>query len=403
MKFLTPIILKVFGAIISFFVTYIIARDFTIETAGEYFFLLSLIMILSTALQFGAPKVILKEVSRNSVLKIAGYNQWLLNKAIKNVFKAAASVLILMFILNFLYEIKLVYFLVGICSLLSAVTIICSASLQGNDKLNLSIILSSIIFPTIFCSFISLVYIETSLDLIIYYLATSLITALIGLKFTFLGSSDGKYNIDFFSESLPFYLIALCQISSQYMGTIILGISAAPEDVSLYHTSLRVITIISFFLVAANGIFARQYAKLFTLNDMETLQTLVIKVTRLLSLTCIPLIVVICLFSKDIMLIFGTEYSKGSTLLIILCLGQLVNCLTGSVGYLLSMTGHSNVLKNNVVKVTFLYLVLSVLFVPYFGVLAAALLTTFSTVVVNLLNWHCVVKYLKINTIKKVK
>ena len=47
------------------------------------------------------------------------------------------------------------------------------------------------------------------------------------------------------------------------------------------------------------------------------------------------------------MSLFGPEFRAGGPVLTILAAGQYVNVLTGSVGYLLMMTGNERLVRNN--------------------------------------------------------
>jgi O-antigen/teichoic acid export membrane protein len=86
------------------------------------------------------------------------------------------------------------------------------------------------------------------------------------------------------------------------------------------------------------------------------------------------------------MTIFGNEYVPiGSTVLIILSFGQLVNCLTGGVGYTLTMTGKQNIELGNSLALVVASVLLNLVLIPKYGALGAAFASSSSTLVINML------------------
>ncbi|MEA3643989.1 MAG: polysaccharide biosynthesis C-terminal domain-containing protein [Lamprobacter sp.] len=69
----------------------------------------------------------------------------------------------------------------------------------------------------------------------------------------------------------------------------------------------------------------------------------------------------------------------------ILALEQLVNVATGSVGYLLSMTGHERLLRNNVLAAAVVALDGALVLIPAFGLIGTAVATATGIAIQNLL------------------
>jgi O-antigen/teichoic acid export membrane protein len=76
--------------------------------------------------------------------------------------------------------------------------------------------------------------------------------------------------------------------------------------------------------------------------------------------------------------LFGPEFVAGSTVLMVLALGQLINVITGSVGFLLSMTGHERDLLKSTVIAAILMLILCAWLIPAYGMMGAAIAQTVS-------------------------
>jgi O-antigen/teichoic acid export membrane protein len=92
----------------------------------------------------------------------------------------------------------------------------------------------------------------------------------------------------------------------------------------------------------------------------------------------------IIIFSRPIMSIFGREFEAGWAILTIGTLGQLVNCGTGSVGFLLLMSGNQRRLIKIQAVMALVMVGLNMLFIPRWGILGAALAAAVCCVVSNI-------------------
>ena len=72
---------------------------------------------------------------------------------------------------------------------------------------------------------------------------------------------------------------------------------------------------------------------------------------------------------------FGEGYERGSLLLLIMSLGQFVNVATGSVGYLLTMSGHEKDFRRVTLFAGPLTVILSYLLIIQYDSLGAAIAT----------------------------
>mgnify|MGYP003119929399 CR=1 FL=1 len=71
--------------------------------------------------------------------------------------------------------------------------------------------------------------------------------------------------------------------------------------------------------------------------------------------------------------LFGAEFSEAGLVLSILVCGQAVNAMTGSVEYILMMSGREKEMRNIVFASMTIMLALAVLLIPPFGVVGAAI------------------------------
>ncbi|GAL24259.1 polysaccharide biosynthesis protein [Vibrio variabilis] len=197
----------------------------------------------------------------------------------------------------------------------------------------------------------------------------------------------------------PLFVIVMLAQVTQWVGQLMLGALGSAEDVALFATAQRTALLTSFILIAVNSIAAPKFAESYRQEDMKQVRSVALMSGKLMTLFALPVVSFMFIFAPWLMGLFGSEFTQGSNILRILALGQFVNVITGSVGYLLQMTGHERILRTNVVISSVFMIVGSALFIPLYGVTGAACVTAFSIAIQNLLCVYHVNKKLGFNTL----
>ena len=83
----------------------------------------------------------------------------------------------------------------------------------------------------------------------------------------------------------------------------------------------------------------------------------------------------------------------------ILTIGQSVNAVSGSVGYILQMTGKEIVFQNIVTASVMLNIILNIILIPLFGITGAAVASAASMIFWNAVSAVYIVKSEKIITV----
>ena len=102
-------------------------------------------------------------------------------------------------------------------------------------------------------------------------------------------------------------------------------------------------------------------------------------------------------FGGQVLGLFGSEFMAAQWCLTILVLGQLINATTGPGGYLLDLTGHQDRSARVRCGSAVLNLSLNYLLIPKFGIMGAAIATTTTTILDNIIIYILTVKYLGIH------
>ena len=157
------------------------------------------------------------------------------------------------------------------------------------------------------------------------------------------------------------------------------------SNLSYLYVVQRISFLISFALIAVNYIAAPKFASLFKQKKIIELKELSMFCSRILFIIAIPLCALLFFLSAEILLLFGEDYVNASYLLQVLIFGQFINIICGPVAFLLNMTGNEKDMRNILLLTGILSIILGFILTFHYGVLEAAISTSTSLIIQNLL------------------
>ncbi len=167
---------------------------------------------------------------------------------------------------------------------------------------------------------------------------------------------------------------------------VLIGFYMNARELGIYAVAAAVIAYIPIALQSVNQIFASTIADLHTRGERQLLGRLYQTLTRWVLAFTLPLAIVIMVFAEPLMGIFGADFEAGWPVLIIGAIGQLVNCGVGSVGYLLLMSGNERRLIKVQVVAAVITVVLSLVLIPKWGIVGAAVASAAANILTNIWN-----------------
>jgi O-antigen/teichoic acid export membrane protein len=185
--------------------------------------------------------------------------------------------------------------------------------------------------------------------------------------------------------------------------TILLGIWVSSQDVGIYSAASKIALLMSFVLQAVNIIAAPKFAVLWQQGDHSTFEKMAIYTRKISTIAALPLLGMFVFAPQVVMRIYGSDFEVGSSLLAILALGQFVNAATGSVGFMLIMSGHEAMFRRIISVSVLLNFSICVFFIPQIGVLGAAIASALSLSLQNILCIGAVRRHLGINMYQFMK
>ena len=149
---------------------------------------------------------------------------------------------------------------------------------------------------------------------------------------------------------------------------VMLGAFTSTENVGIYAVVIKLGMMITFILTSINMVLAPKFAELYYSNDLESLRNVAQKSSKIIFYTTIPLLLILIIFGKPILSLFGSEFIFGYWALVFVALGQFVNTICGSTGYFMNMTGNQKEFNKIMMFATLLNIILNYILIPIFGI-----------------------------------
>jgi O-antigen/teichoic acid export membrane protein len=183
--------------------------------------------------------------------------------------------------------------------------------------------------------------------------------------------------------ALPLWLAELVFQFRRNVLTITLGALSTVASVGVFTVASRVSSVGHTLLVALVSAIRPILAQLHDRADRAGLAHLYTTATRWMLTLNLPFFLLIVLYPKILLSLFGEEFRAGAVALLLIGTGELVNAATGICGPIIDMTGHVRIkLANSILRMVVL-VAASALLIPVWGVVGAATAGLLSTTVVN--------------------
>ncbi len=194
---------------------------------------------------------------------------------------------------------------------------------------------------------------------------------------------SGSYVGRLLRYSFPVYLGWVVTNLRSNFSTLLLGYLGLVAGVGQFTAASRFSTIGSMFYLSIGAISTPILADLHSQKKTALMKAYYQTTTRWLIIFNLPVFLTAILFARELLWIFGDDFTAGATSMMILAAGTLVYTGTGVGANILDMTDHPKVNTINSTLMIFVTTLLNVLLIPMWGVVGAAVASSFSTILLN--------------------
>jgi len=392
--------LKIFGSGLAFLFNILVARLLGADGAGIYYLALAVSVVASILGRIGLDNTLLRSTSRYAVRGEWGKVRGIFNLAMKltiilsgllTVFLYLSAPAISEIIFN-KPELSAPLRWMSLSILPFAILNLQAESLKGLKHIREAMIVQTIGLPLLsILLVVPLSRYALTIGVVWAYVIASFIVVLLGWWFwrnTLRVQSAGfeQYTVrEVWGICRNFFAIALMGSAFlPFAPVFFVGAFGSSVDVGVLSVASRVAALVSLLLATINNVTAPKFSELYSKGDIIELERSARSSSLLIACLASPIILVLLIKAELVMGIFGPGFESGSKVLLVLMIGQSVNLLTGSSGYLLMMSGFENEFKKlTIVSISFL-LLFSFLLVPTYGAYGAAIATSIAMVFLNI-------------------
>lgn len=239
------------------------------------------------------------------------------------------------------------------------------------------------------------------------YCSAYLIAFLLGLFFLkrALGPSRlkerPKYDFStLYLYSVPLALNALFYIVFTFTDIFMLGVMKESQDVGVYRGCLQLTTVFQMIIVALNAGAANLFSVMAAEKRTDELAKTYGIMIRWTAYLAAAAFIIIALNRTDLLSLFGDEFTVAEHVLLLLLVAHLLRSCLGGTGFVLVVTGHQKIESFNAILGAVLNVVLNLWLIPDYGILGAAIATSFAHLLLNLLRVIQIYRYLGLHTVQ---
>ncbi|MFT5813596.1 MAG: O-antigen/teichoic acid export membrane protein [Psychroserpens sp.] len=412
LKFLLSVVIRALGAFSTIFLSIYLGRKLGVSESGLFFLTFTVITVLSAIARLGLDNTVLRFTGSSDTTPESSVKDDVLFKSVVLTICTSTVISVILFLFsgqisNYIFNKTELTPLLSIMSAslisVSLITLV-SMSLQGDRKIISAVVFLNVSTNLLLIIFMSLFEAVSAVDTALLFLSSTYISLITGCIWWYKKAySNSKSHVTWhvlLSSCLPLLVVVFMTQMIQFSGQLVSGVLLSTAEIAQLSVAQRTAMLTSFILMAVNLVVAPNFAMFFKNKEMAKLKNLAIKSVRIMIIVSTPLLLLMMVIPSQIMSIFGEGFSDGSLYLQILALGQFVNVMTGSVGYLLSMSGHEKDLRNMALIIGPFAILLSLILIPLYGAIGSAIATALAVGVQNLLGVYWVRKRLGFNTLK---
>lgn len=406
--------LKVLAAGLAFGLNVVLARLLGAEGSGIFFLAFTIVLITAAIGRVGMENALVRFIAANIAANQPAKVLGVYRKAMFYSLIAATVLSILLYLLapwmsQVIFskpELARPLAIMAIAVVPLALLTLQAHSLQGLKNIAESILVLSVAVPLLTCLFAIFLVPGYGINAAaLGYLLATIATLMLGHWLWRMAVDPYKTHLaefdrsELLTSSLPLFGVVLMNMVITWSPMLFLGVWESSENVGIYSAASRTAMLTSFVLVAVNSIAAPKFAALYQQGDMQALGAVARNSAKIMIALACPALLLFLLFPEWVLSIFGEEFKRGAAVLMILSAGQFINVATGSVGYLLMMSGHERLMRNNLLLCASTSVLLNLWLIPNYGIVGGAISAAFTLSMQNVIAMILVSKKLNIMTV----
>ena len=214
----------------------------------------------------------------------------------------------------------------------------------------------------------------------LYYLKNKILSRFKKIKPIFVGK-------EIISFSYPLLIAAVLLLIMSWTDVLFLGYFDTSANVGIYSAALNTCILLTFVLESFGFIFMPLISELHSQSKKEEIRKIYKSSTRWMFSIVFPIFLLFIFFPDKILnILFGENFISGSQSLMVLAFGSLIVVSVGVTGRTITAIGKTKINFYLTSMGATLNIILNLILIPIYGIVGAAVATTSSLVLWNLLS-----------------
>lgn len=402
---LIALFMRVVGAGGSALLAFTIAKLTDPSFLGEFQYFLTIALGLAILARVGLDRGVVRYIAKSTQ---AEETQQIMNASLRVIFKKSllilVAMLIILLILYFTGKINNTNTFVLFSFPLMSLSVLISGYYKGIFKPNISFIfdmgfislVSSIVILAI-SLFSTRYYVYIPLAFIFSYFLVVALGILVN-KNNFFSKTKVSLSLlkDMRSSSNNFMWMTLSVYMQQLVLVLALTYYLSSYDLGLYKIAEKLAMLVGFFQAVVTAIYSPYFSKLYHSGKLTELTQYARKASNMSLVLSLPSLMIIAIFSKELLNLFGQSYTEASTILIILAVAQFVNVILGPAAMILNQTEYEKISRNIILLFSMLSLPLITIACHLYGTIGGASMILIISLLQNLSFYFYVYKRMNI-------
>lgn len=194
---------------------------------------------------------------------------------------------------------------------------------------------------------------------------------------------------DWISFSWPLLLMGVFSYLIGWTDNLVIGKFLEPENLGVYAVAFSLSHLLLLFFHSFGMVFMPIISERYADKDKGAISFLFKKSQNWMFGLALPATLFLGFFAKDVLyVLYGTEYIPGTLSIKILVIGFMVILYTGLVQSILTLHKKTKYLFRVNLFVAIMNIFLNIAMVPVFGIIGAAISSTFSVSLLSFLYWY---------------
>lgn len=187
------------------------------------------------------------------------------------------------------------------------------------------------------------------------------------------------------TSARPFLVVEMTQIIVLSLPTLLLGAFARPAAVSEFSIASRLSNLVNTVVISIGMVVGPSFAEHHRRREYQLLRRKDRQARLLILVMSLPVILAMLFAPRFLLRLLGSEFGDAWPVLIVLAVGQLVNCLLPYQDNILAMIGEGVVLRRLNLMQLFTSFALGLLLIPHMGMMGAAFTTAGTLILYTLI------------------